>query len=249
MLIPESLSPSWLVWMVVTPAIAVLALKPLAMIGRQSILHWISEETATRLNRISAGWWLLSAIVSLLLLSVTLPAATADHPAAILGGACLTGVLAALLISLTRFDRLCRLLPDPLTGLLAATGLLAYSLDLPVGLGLEDRLLGCLLGYGLLWLIAFLFERFKGIEAMGRGDFAMSAGIGAWLGWQSLPMIWLIASVSAILLTALLYLWGRIGLRPGRADIVHSPQPFLSAQIPFGPALALGAVVTWVQLG
>jgi leader peptidase (prepilin peptidase)/N-methyltransferase len=163
--------------------------------------------------------------------------------------ALLIGLLATLLVLLTRIDAQCRLLPDPLTGLLAATGLIAHGLGLPPqAVSLADGVAGCAAGYGLLWLIAAIFQKLKGRQTMGRGDFAMSAGLGAWLGWQSIALVWLIASLSGLAAAGLRYLCLRLVYQN---DSTRNFQPgtFLKQQIAFGPALAFGGIITWIHLG
>lgn len=230
-----------------TVGTALFSVKPLAAIGRASILSWVDEDTAQHLNRLPIVCWFAAPLVALLLCVAVLPQFRPGELTEIVAMSMITGLLAALLTNLTRIDTLCRLLPDPLTGLLIASGLIARAFDLPpIGVSLTDALIGSLLGYGLLWWIAWLFRKFRDINAMGRGDFAMSAGLGAWLGWQSIPMVWMIASLAGILF-ALLRKQYRPPLHPGTRS--ESPKPLLSTEIPFGPALALGAIATWVQLG
>lgn len=232
-----------------TTVVALITVKPLAAIGRKSILGWIDEPTAQNLSRLPIVWWVATPLVAMLLCAVMLPQFHPDSIGHLMAMALLTGLLAALLINLSRIDTLCRLLPDPLTGMLIASGLTTRALDLPpMGISLIDGLIGCILGYGLLWLMARLFRKFRDTEAMGRGDFAMSAGLGAWLGWQSIPMVWMVASLAGIFFAFLAY-WQRQSDISEIATQTESPRPLLGTEIPFGPALALGAIITWVQLG
>lgn len=234
---------------VVAAAVGVLVLKPLAVIGRRSILSWIEADVAENLNRLPTKWWIAAPLVAMLLCAVMLPQTKPGSLADLMAMAALTGLLAALLTNLTRIDACCRLLPDPLTGLLIASGITAHAFDLPpAGISLTDALIGFILGYGLLWLIAWCFKKIRSTEAMGRGDFAMSAGLGAWLGWQSIPMVWMVASLAGILF-ALLGNWHRYAPNRNAAPFSGSSRPLLGTEIPFGPALALGAIATWVQLG
>lgn len=235
--------------LVMAAAVALIVLKPLAALGRWSILRWITEDMAARLKRLPAAWWITTPLLATLMCSVMLPQTNLNQSSNLIAMALFTGLLTGLLINLTRIDAACRLLPDPLTGLLVATGLTAHGLNLPpVGISLADGLIGCILGYSLLWLIALLFKKFRNIDAMGRGDFAMSAGLGAWLGWQSIPMAWMVASLAGILFALL----GRKPQQVNNAETAVgtvSPRPLWDAEIPFGPALALGTIATWVHLG
>ncbi len=230
-------------------AVALMALAPLSRIGNRSIAQWIDGQTLGRLHQISIAWWLLAATVAFMLFSAASPALDDQRPIAAVLAALLIGLMSALLVLLIKIDAQCRLLPDPLTGLLVATGLLAHALDLPPqAVSLADGIAGCAAGYGLLWLLAKIFRRLKHDQAMGRGDFAMSAGLGAWLGWQSIAMVWLIASLCGLAMAGLLRLRWRFVHRQELA-----PQPksvdFLKQQIAFGPALALGGIITWIYLG
>lgn len=241
--------PEFMQAIALAAVIGLLMLKPLAVLGRMSILVWIEADMASRLNRVPRAAWITAPLVAMLLCGAMLPQSDPDRMGPLIALALLTGLLAALLINLTHIDARCRLLPDPLTGLLIASGITAHAFDLPpIGISLIDGLIGCVLGYGLLWLMAWLFRWFRHTEAMGRGDFAMSAGLGAWLGWQSIPMVWMVASLAGIGF-AWLTRRHQHGHRNTAAAGQESPGSLLGIDIPFGPALALGAIATWVQLG
>lgn len=230
-------------------AVALMALAPLSRIGNRSIAQWIDSQTLHRLHRISIAWWLLAATVAFVLFSAASPAPDDQPPATAALAALWIGLLSALLVLLIKIDAQCRLLPDPLTGLLVATGLTAHGLGLPpLAVSLADAIAGCIAGYGLLWLLAKIFHRLKHDQAMGRGDFAMSAGLGAWLGWQSIAMVWLIASLCGLAMAGLRSLRWRF---VRRQDLAPPPESvaFLKQQIAFGPALALGGIITWIYLG
>jgi leader peptidase (prepilin peptidase)/N-methyltransferase len=55
-------------------------------------------------------------------------------------------------------------------------------------------------GYLALWTIYWLFKLIRGKEGMGYGDFKLLAALGAWLGWQLLPVIVLLSSVVGALI-------------------------------------------------
>lgn len=249
MLAESHIRPEFFYVLLATAAVGLITVKPLAALGRKSILGWIDEQRAAILARLPLVAWIAAPLLAVVLCVVMLPQSSQKSVHDLTAMSVLIGILAALLTNLTRIDALCRLLPDPLTGLLAASGITAHALGLPpAGISLTDALIGSILGYGLLWLVAWLFQKFRAKEAMGRGDFAMSAGLGAWLGWQSIPMVWMIASLAGILF-AFLGKW-----QPQSNDVQRTrepllPRPFMNTEIPFGPALALGAIATWVQLG
>ncbi|WP_374088859.1 A24 family peptidase [Methylomicrobium lacus] len=91
-------------------------------------------------------------------------------------------------------------------------------------------IIGAAAGYGSLWIVYHLFKLVTGKEGMGFGDFKLLALFGAWLGWQSLPLI--------ILLSAL------TGAVFGIASILFAKRDH-AAPIPFGPYLA---VAGWIAL-
>jgi leader peptidase (prepilin peptidase)/N-methyltransferase len=113
-------------------------------------------------------------------------------------------VLTWFLIALTFIDVDHQLLPDCLTLPLMWIGLLLGLIDLaspgaqfPVDL--RSSLVGAIGGYVSLWSVYHLFRLITGKEGMGYGDFKLFAALGAWLGWQMLlPVIVLAASSGAI---------------------------------------------------
>jgi len=128
-----------------------------------------------------------------------------------------TGVL----IAASGIDARTTLLPDQLTLPLLWLGLVANYFGLFTDL--ESAVIGAMAGYLSLWLVYHGFRLLTGKEGMGYGDFKLLAAIGAWLGWQALPVVLLLASlVGAIVGIALILLRGRDRNIP----------------IPFGPYLA-----------
>ncbi|MCY0388924.1 A24 family peptidase [Robbsia sp. Bb-Pol-6] len=145
-------------------------------------------------------------------------------------GAGWTGVaafgLCASLIALAFIDARTHLLPDVLTLPLLWTGLLLNVGDLFVPL--TDAVIGAAAGYLFLWLIYWGFRLLRGKEGMGYGDFKLLAALGAWLGWQALPQIVLLAALAGSL-------FGLAALFSGRR---RADQP-----LPFGPYLAFAGGV------
>jgi leader peptidase (prepilin peptidase)/N-methyltransferase len=156
---------------------------------------------------------------------LTLSLATAfPISAALLGAIAFTWAL----IVLTMIDVDHKLLPDNITLPLLWLGLLFNLGDTYVSLG--DAVLGAMLGYLILWSVYWLFKLVTGKEGMGYGDFKLLAALGAWLGWQALPLIILLSSlVGAVWGIALIVIHGR-----GR-----------EAPMPFGPYLAAAG---WISL-
>ena len=104
-------------------------------------------------------------------------------------------VLVWMLIALTFIDFDTQLLPDNLTLPLLWAGLLANVLGAVPSVSLRDAVIGAIAGYLVLWAVYWLFKLIRGKEGMGYGDFKLLAGMGAWLGWQMLPLIVLLSSV------------------------------------------------------
>jgi leader peptidase (prepilin peptidase)/N-methyltransferase len=102
-------------------------------------------------------------------------------------------VLLWTLIALTFIDFDTQLLPDTLTLPLVWAGLVVNLFGLFVRL--NDAVIGAVAGYLALWIVYWLFRLIRGKEGMGYGDFKLLAALGAWLGWQVLPLIVLLSSV------------------------------------------------------
>ena len=132
----------------------------------------------------------------------------------------------AVLIALTGIDWDTTLLPDSLTLPLLWSGLLAATLGWT--LPWSSALWGAVVGYLSLWSIYWLFKLTTGKEGMGYGDFKLLAALGAWLGWQAILPIVLMASIIGAVVGIGLKVGG--GLREGR-------------YVPFGPFLAGGGIV------
>ena len=117
-------------------------------------------------------------------------------------------------------------LPDPLTLVLAAGGLLFGGLI--AGVALTDRLIGGAAGYLSLSLIALAYRRWRGREGLGGGDPKLLGAIGLWTGWAALPIIALLAALAGI----------GTALATGRSRL---------DRMPFGTLLAL-ATIFWSGL-
>jgi len=129
-------------------------------------------------------------------------------------------------IVLTFIDADTQLLPDDITLPLVWLGLL-FNLNATFT-NLSNAVIGAIAGYLSLWLVYWLFKLATGKEGMGYGDFKLLAAIGAWVGWQMLPLTILLSSfVGAVVGIALIVL-----TRQGR-----------NVPIPFGPYLATAGVI------
>ena len=182
---------------------------------------WLRGKCSGCGARISARYPLIEAVTAALSIAVVWHFGFA-WPA--LGGLFLTWALLAL----TMIDVDHQLLPD--------------SITLPflwIGLGLslfgiytdsQTAIIGALAGYLSLWSVYWLFKKLTGKEGMGFGDFKLLALLGAWMGWQMLPVIILLSSaVGAVVGIGLILLRGRDKNIP----------------IPFGPYLAAAG---WLAL-
>ena len=137
-------------------------------------------------------------------------------------------ILTWALIALTMIDVDHQLLPDDITLPLLWLGLL-FNLG-GTYVSLQDAVIGAIAGYLILWSIYWLFKLLTGKEGMGYGDFKLLAALGAWLGWQLLPVIILLSSlVGAVCGIALMVI-----KRRGK-----------EIPIPFGPYLAMAG---WIAL-
>ncbi|MBI3221646.1 MAG: prepilin peptidase [Nitrosomonadales bacterium] len=149
-------------------------------------------------------------------------------------GAATAGALLLIwaLLALTAIDFDTQLLPDDITLPLLWTGL-AFNLS-HTYTDLHSAVLGAVCGYLSLWGVYWLFKLTTGKEGMGYGDFKLLAALGAWLGWQMLPLIILLSSlVGAVVGITLI-----IAVKRGR-----------NIPIPFGPYLAGGGLIAlfWGQ--
>jgi len=144
-------------------------------------------------------------------------------------GPSLTTLMALLfmymLVALTFIDLDHKLLPDQLTLPLMWLGLLVNAFGLFTSL--QDAFWGAVAGYMSLWLVYWGFRLATGKHGMGYGDFKLLAALGAWLGWQALPIIVLVAAVAGIIV--------------GLALRIKSAQT--DPQMPFGPFLSVGGLV------
>ena len=136
------------------------------------------------------------------------------------------------MVALTGIDFDTQLLPDSITLPLVWLGLL-FNIS-GTFTDLSSAVIGAMVGYLSLWSVYWLFKLATGKEGMGYGDFKLLAAIGAWLGWQMLPLTILLSSlVGAVVGVALIVL-----ARRGR-----------NVPIPFGPYLAAAGLLAlyWGQ--
>jgi leader peptidase (prepilin peptidase)/N-methyltransferase len=139
------------------------------------------------------------------------------------------------LIALTVIDLDHTLLPDVITVPLLWLGLLLSlawhpGITSPAPSDPYSAIIGAAAGYMSLWSVYWAFKLITGKEGMGYGDFKLFGALGAWMGWQMLPLVLLLSAFTgAVVGIALIVLRGRDRNIP----------------IPFGPYLAAAG---WIAL-
>ena len=132
----------------------------------------------------------------------------------------------AAAIALTFIDFDTQLLPDDITLPLLWAGLLLNVFGTYTDL--TSAVIGAAAGYLSLWSVYWLFKLATGKEGMGHGDFKLLAAVGAWLGWQVLPLTILLSSLVGAVVGIVLIVLARHGR---------------NVPIPFGPYLAAAGVI------
>lgn len=133
------------------------------------------------------------------------------------------------LIALTMIDIDHQLLPDNITLPLMWLGILLNTQG--IFTDLPSSVWGAMAGYMSLWSVYWLFKLLTGKEGMGFGDFKLLAALGAWLGWQALPLIIILSSFVGAAI-------GIIGILVQGKD--------KSTPIPFGPYLAIAGWIAFL---
>jgi leader peptidase (prepilin peptidase)/N-methyltransferase len=134
------------------------------------------------------------------------------------------------LIALAAIDIDEKLLPDAITLPLLWLGLIVSLWSFPAFADTRSAIIGAAGGYLSLWLLFHLFRLITGKEGMGYGDFKLLAALGAWAGWQMLPLTVLLSTI--------------VGATVGVVLIVAGRRDRQTA-IPFGPYLAAAG---WISL-
>ncbi|HTP47343.1 MAG TPA: A24 family peptidase [Casimicrobiaceae bacterium] len=164
-------------------------------------------------------------VVELLTGALTVAAALQFQATLTVFAAC---VLLWTLIALTFIDFETQLLPDDITLPLLWAGLIANAAGAMPGVTLRSAVIGAVAGYLFLWAVYWAFKLIRGKEGMGYGDFKLLAALGAWLGWQMLPLIVLLSSL--------------VGAAIGMSLVVFKGRDH---QVPlaFGPFLAIAGAI------
>ena len=138
-------------------------------------------------------------------------------------------IFVGALIALTAIDFDTQLLPDDITLPLLWIGLALNAFG--VYTDLKSAVIGAMAGYLSLWGVYWLFKLFTGKEGMGYGDFKLLAALGAWLGWQMLPLTILLSSLVGAVVGITLMAFGGHGR---------------NVPIPFGPYLAVAGAIALI---
>ena len=185
------------------------------------VLSWIAlrGRCAYCRERISVRYPLVELVVGLLGVALALSRGWYPETVMLFAAGC-------LIIALGVIDLETGYLPDMLTLPLIALGLVSawFWGFVPFA----DALMGAIAGYGVFWLIRFIYLRLRGIEGLGLGDAKMLTGLGAVTGWMFLPLILLTASLAGLVFVGVMRLRGQeVGAQTA---------------IRFGPFLAAGGV-------
>ena len=138
-------------------------------------------------------------------------------------GACLLGWG---LLAVSAIDIESRLLPDSITMPLLWLGLAFNLLD--TFAPLRDCVIGAMAGYVVLWTVYHGFRLLTGREGMGYGDFKLLALLGAWLGWQAIPAILILASLAGTI---------------AGITLIACKRASRDTPLPFGPYLAAAGLL------
>ena len=170
-------------------------------------------------HRIDPRYFLIELTTAIVWLSIAyIYGLTIHFAVAVLASSCL--------IALAFIDQKEKILPDEITLPLLWFGLLINSFGLFASP--QDAIYGAIGGYLILFFIQQAFVLVKKRQGMGQGDLKLLSAIGALLGWQALPGILLIASLSGILISCIL---------------IFSKQLGRNQEIPFGPYLSLAGFI------
>jgi leader peptidase (prepilin peptidase)/N-methyltransferase len=161
-------------------------------------------------------------------LAVALWSATVFSSLALWASCVLGWTLLVLAVTDLKYFRL----PDFLTLPLVAAGLLVTAVLGSDSLidSLAAHALGAVAGYVFVRLLRFAYRAVRGREGMGLGDAKLLAAAGAWVSWQGLPSVLVIAALSAL---AIVLLW-------------RGPKIDPAQRVPFGVFLSLGLWITWL---
>jgi len=137
-------------------------------------------------------------------------------------------VLAWFLIALSMIDYFTLQLPDALTQPLMWSGLVLSVSGF--GIRPESAIYGAVFGYLSLWGLYWLYLIFTRNEGIGYGDFKLLAAIGAWVGWEMLPLVCTLAALCGIAFS-----------------LCRQRTHHIKQLIPFGPSLSAAGFLIYIS--
>jgi len=139
-----------------------------------------------------------------------------------------------VLLALAAIDARHLTLPDGLTLPLVPAGLaVAWAVDPAL---LPDHLIGAAAGFLFVVAVGALYRRLRGREGIGLGDAKLFAAAGAWVSWQGLPSVLLLAAGAALI--------AELAARTRRGQTGEAREG--GRELPFGPWIAAGLWLTWM---
>lgn len=138
------------------------------------------------------------------------------------------GIVISVLLVLSWIDFRTFLLPDYLTLPLIALGLIANYAGWIHWTTPSSALVGAAIGWGSIYSLNWVYRKLKGIDGIGMGDAKLLAALGAFLGWEALPYILIVASCSGLVGG---YIW------------LKAHHEGYSQAFPFGPFIAFGGII------
>ena len=143
-------------------------------------------------------------------------------------------IIVLILLIITFIDYKHFIIPDSLNYSLIILACLYFfipNIELKFNENISQIVIGGLAGYLSIWLIIFLYKNLKNIEAMGLGDAKLMSAFGCFFGWQSIPVILFLSSISGLLFSF---------------SSLLKKKSTLKTKIPFGPHIILGSVAYFV---
>ena len=134
------------------------------------------------------------------------------------------------LLALAAIDLRDGLLPNALTLPLVPFGLAVAYFEDPASLW--PHTIGALAGFVVFAATRALYRRLRGREGLGFGDVKLLTAAGAFISWEGLPSVVLIAAIAGLVAILVSSLLGR--------------KVALDQRVPFGPALCLGLWLVWL---
>ena len=123
------------------------------------------------------------------------------------------------------------IIPNVLTFPLMAIGLLKSfypNLNKAIFPNYINSLIGGLIGYAIIWLIIYFYEKVRKKDGMGLGDAKLMAAIGFWFGWASIPIVIFVSSFVALVFAI---------------PSLIKKSLSMSSEIPFGPYIIVGCII------